>query len=258
MMLGARTGAWAKAGDEVPTVRDYIGFGTEDLLWMLDGINNTGADTHHDNSSAKWFDVCGSGKDIPMDSIDGWGWDDNGMKTSSQDIVGSCGGIFYYNNFFNDDNFFRGGITSQSVISFDRVFDTGSAAYNVISTSSESAFGSKWLNGAWGTSLGGGFMAWNHKEIQLDAIDTGIKYHITSSYDGSVVRSYLDGVLVHSESRPGLSIKCGGYLMFNYNPWNKAGGIDGKHYAHRLYGRVLTDDEIAANYAVDKARFNLQ
>jgi len=55
-----------------------------------------------------------------------------------------------------------------------------------------------------------------------------------------------------------------GFNQMNYNGfgidgWNNNAthAFRGKIYCVRLYSRALTADEIAANYAIDKIRFNL-
>ena len=55
MMLGARTGAWAKSGG-VPTAKDYIQDG---LIAMWDGIENAGWGIHEQNATV-WKNLVGT------------------------------------------------------------------------------------------------------------------------------------------------------------------------------------------------------
>ena len=55
MMLGARTGAWAKSGGGVPTAKDYVQNG---LVAMWDGIENARWGVH-DASATEWKSLIG-------------------------------------------------------------------------------------------------------------------------------------------------------------------------------------------------------
>lgn len=62
---------------------------------------------------------------------------------------------------------------------------------------------------------------------------------------------YLDGELVLNGATPVYEVS------FAACPNNSAGNVSGLLSCVRVYNRSLTDAEIAANYAVDKTRFNL-
>ena len=60
MMLGTRTGAWAKSG---PTAKDYVQDG---LIAMWDGIENAGWGSH-DSDITIWKDLIGGIGDATID-----------------------------------------------------------------------------------------------------------------------------------------------------------------------------------------------
>ena len=73
---------------------------------------------------------------------------------------------------------------------------------------------------------------------------------------GGPLYYYIDGALVWTE--PGAtSDSTGATSGYFANRADLQRGLDAKYYSVRLYSRALTAAEIAANYAVDKARFNL-
>ena len=49
----------------------------------------------------------------------------------------------------------------------------------------------------------------------------------------------------------------GGYIVLNSQSTTDYDSLQGEMYCVRLYNRALMDEEIAHNYAIDKARFNL-
>jgi len=85
------------------------------------------------------------------------------------------------------------------------------------------------------------------------SFDVSTDRHCAYSYDGTNPNAYVNGLptsIFDGGSRSYGTIKIGG-----------AGGrtvsLNGKVFCTRVYSRALSAAEIAANYAVDKERFNL-
>ena len=94
MMLGARTGAWAKSGGGVPTAKDYVQDG---LVAMWDGIENAGWGVH-DLSATTWVNLAGGSiEDISL-YTQNCEWSDDALigkersfiKSSTVLGLGSC------------------------------------------------------------------------------------------------------------------------------------------------------------------------
>lgn len=87
--------------------------------------------------------------------------------------------------------------------------------------------------------------------------DTTVPICLQASYDGFNVRLYENGELVSMISQNGTinptAENCVMAIGRNQNGDNRR--LKGRVYCARVYDRALTDEEIAANYAIDKARF---
>ena len=79
-------------------------------------------------------------------------------------------------------------------------------------------------------------------------------YHIVITYDGTNARLLINGAEVIA---PQAYTKAGDSTTFYVKPFGIAngtaseGGIDGLICYFKLYNRVLTDNEIASNYAIE-------
>lgn len=82
-------------------------------------------------------------------------------------------------------------------------------------------------------------------------LDTPISYAPTIISGLGNNKAYINGELSVTGNSPTFQISYVGA------PNQSANNVSGKIYALRIYSRVLTAAEIAANYAIDKARFNL-
>ena len=86
----------------------------------------------------------------------------------------------------------------------------------------------------------------------------GVRHHIASAWTGiytsggSVGKDYVDGVYFTGGSLTGVSQNLNGFRIgrSGYTTYQDVCCV-------RLYSRALTAAEISANYAIDKARFNL-
>ena len=230
MLVGARTGSWANIGGGVPTARDYVQDG---LIAMWDGIENAGWGVHDPNATT-WKDLVGNNDATPVDETYSWG---------SDSFV--CNGIGLVSAYSSD---------FQSVEVVVRVReDLQTTTYcPIFGTISESdSKGVFWLpnlnylrfyNGSSATlpftetELNGTFSAVSVSKDTIVFKDAEIKNTKIVGYWNTV--GFKSNVFNIGGSDN--NYKCFGYIK-----------------SVRVYNRVITAAEIAANYAVDKARFNL-
>lgn len=242
VMLAARQiflGRSAKAA--APTAKSYVQDG---LVAMWDGIENAGWG-QHDATATTWKDLIGSqnftlaqsaafeddcvlgtasGNTITA-TINSWDWLSGTIwagKTLTMEFVQRS--LFARNN----DNFpLTGG--------YGGIFfynDSNNYGVNV---------------------LRGNRYVWGNTGWIRPALGTGKASFSVASSDGAPVRYYRDGGSQQTFGNPNYGFVVRPQLITRY-PYMS---FSGRLYAMRLYSRALTADEIAANYAIDKARFNL-
>ena len=222
MMLGARTGAWAKSGGGVPTARDYVQDG---LVAMWDGVENAGWGVH-DPSAMTWKDLAG-------------GYDMN--------VV---------NGFFDENTFVgtKGGICSKAQSSVIEKINTIEMCFRL---SGFYKYYRQYLFGPYG-SKGFGIAKryeWcitRQDNSQGSAFLDEMTVLGTRAFSGGIYgEPYLNGVLqnnVRSYSQGALSSDVCFVGSLQFNIFIKS---------IRCYSRALSSAEITANYEIDKARFNL-
>ena len=240
MILGARTGAWAKAGGRLPTARDYVQDG---LIAMWDGIENAG-----------------------------WGVHVSGVFTVWKNLIGSYDFEHYQGakaSFTKNSAFFDFDRNGYSAYRCNTIF----GAPNVITME---ACSSVEFRGNYSTMLSGieaggcGFQASNNKSTASVGKPSGGYYLTTSQFDIGAhtfsfsvfdrISFYQDATIKEIELEGSVNgIRWNlPYIGLSSDPGDeKKGGIQGHEYCLRIYNRALTAAEIATNYAVDKARFNL-
>ena len=230
MMLSARTGAWAKSGY---TARNYVQDG---LIAMWDGIENAGWGVHDPNATI-WKDLAGSGYDFQIPSA--------GVEIKKDCIRKSIGASI--STILPE--------TSRPEFSVEIVI-------NIINVGLES--GIIWAaNPSWV----GGFLFYRSSQhfqfyypwkiiINLNYSDNiGIKKSWSINWKPSAQNLFCDNSILAStkdkiDNRNILSR----WFLGEYNGNNHS---EVEYYCVRLYSRALTADEIAHNYEIDKARFNL-
>lgn len=226
MMLGARTGAWSKIGGGLPTARDYVQDG---LIAMFDGIENAGWETHDANATV-WKDLSGNGNDVDVDLTQA-SWEDGFLKVTGT----TCTRDEEITNIATLEVLFR----DASKIDY---YPDNKGPFFVLGERKGPCC-------LWYGHVSGGSSATTHFSSN-NAVNKGIL----------ASRSY-------TYSRP-VSYYVNGEQMPLYDPPTtladavgcKATAVGGKPieiYHVRAYSRALTADEIAHNYAIDKARFNL-
>ena len=235
MMLGARNGAWAKSGGGVPTASDYVQDG---LIAMWDGIENAGLGVH-DPSATVWKDLSGHGYDLSC--FNSYEWLDSAVKLSGgsrpiyrpNTVIGKRGSDAHVSVVAEAESNLGvilglGQGSNNSAIVFTR---RGDGAYVQIANSSSAGvknivhFDETLFSIA--VNYSGGDIAYS--EVN------GIQKNPYYKFGGTYCNTLCVGDRANDSSVP----------------------FTGKVYTIRIYSRVLTAEEIAHNYKIDKARFNL-
>ena len=224
MMLGARTAAWAKSGGGVSTAKDYVQDG---LIAMWDGIENAGWGVHDPNATT-WKDLTGNGNDLIVTKPGLWSdnaFNFDGTKCCYRED--NLDGSIY----FESCVFLRTGrwiINLSNKPSYTRFMVLSKNRQNIMGKSPTSYIFTADVGSRVAT------VGFDYSSV-LDCYQNGVK---------------IDGLIYSDEWNNGVGVSVG------YRP---AGSYTGAGIMHRLcvYNRALTNAEIAANFSVDKARFNL-
>lgn len=212
-----------KAAPAAPTARDYVQTG---LIAMWDGIENAGWGVH-DAAATTWKDLVGS-DDLTISASSPWYWTDVSYKVDSPNV---------YQNIAN--------ASGNSDPTYAEVcFNNG------VSASGEKFvlhfLGQKCLAVGAYTNIGGGY-------LKYTALSEG-KHSVGVDWTAQKVTD--NGVDLSGSGSAGTWYSSGVSLQIGYFGNNRY-SFYGELYSMRLYSRVPTAAEIAANYAIDKARFNL-
>lgn len=251
MIIGARTAAWAQSGGGVPTARDYVQDG---LVAMWDGIENAGWGVHY-YSDTVWQDLMRpAGTGIPIDST--MRFTNNGLSvTVDKGVIfgGATQTSFYLQNFPLDTSSFECVFTADE---YSPNADIANGIFGIeIGDRRRFVYGMPWgvKYYSWPEGMGFSYYAYNSSSIFNTP---GSHYVAWSQNDESKDRMYIDAELVKSVDTKTSSLSFSHRMNFN-RVFNGVGGIGGVYHCLRIYSRALSAAEIAANYAVDKARFNL-
>ena len=235
MIIGARMAAWAKIGGGVLTAKDYVQDG---LIAMWDGIENAGWGKH-DASATVWKDLVG-GLDITLPSSaqikdNHLLLEAEGASSTNKLIIDTTKDytvdvLFVYGDEGEDATYGQWQVGMLAGISFANMFFrydvywSGSRIFNTPAT---------WNLGLYAPSncrIPGATFRINQSRGKFDIYYNGVLYH--QDIDTGTKKTAAQVKLVPSH-------------VHQYT------------YAMRVYSRALTTEEIAANYAIDKARFNL-
>ena len=234
MNLASRTGAWAKSGGGVPTAKDYVQDG---LIAMWDGIENAGWGVHDQNATV-WKDLIGS-DDLIMR---------NCQFEQDSLVSNSNGGVCAYSSItrnFGDMSLevaFRDNIehVNHDLLSLDTRPGTGIVVFG---GQNEGSTLDWWVFGG---------------DTNVAANTLGNTNPTSSSITlaSGLCRFYRIGLEISFLTTSHNDIT--GFLsLFSLRNSDGRYCMIGAIYFVRLYSRALTADEIAHNYAIDKARFNL-
>ena len=245
MLVAARNGAWAKSGGGVPTARDYVQDG---LVVMFDGIENAGFGKHDDNAFP--IDLCGNAilnHSLTSSSIlvgdDYVAVDENKIITYDAPILKSL--------ITNDKSTWTG--ESCSYFSgknpgFDSYVRILGDFYSSNIAYSSHYFGFQLYAQALSNREGGIVRSlFNYSFHQNTWISISFAFE-----QGEPISNAVNGTFYDYMNMGYNSTHYGDYVFIG-----RAENHVGKYRNIRIYSRALTTDEIAHNYAIDKARFNL-
>ena len=209
------------------------------LVAMWDGIENAGWGVH-DAAATTWKDLVGN-KILSLTSNGSWGDDCLVCNGQSRGAYG--------------DN-----LTSDAPVAVEAVFKTDA---------SPSSWRIIWHQSAWrsGNTVARCFVFSNvyfilssvSGRIVSPPSDFANPKSISVKYDGmAAIDAHVNGSSVAvSPSNSSWFASDGGYVFTLGGGTSNTYAIACRIYSLRLYSRALTADEIAANCAVDKARFSL-
>ena len=259
MLVSARTAAWHSG---MPTARDYVQDG---LVAMWDGIDNAGWGVH-DPSATVWKDLVG-GNDLTLiksQIAENVGYWTDKSYFSPRKESNTAGNVFMR----------HGGISQAFVDCANSARLTTEVCYKTLDNYSNNpgffrAYESSFVQEIiliWKDNFSFRGKGWNISGAR------GILNFTKGEFTSSSFRSYgLDSYAEAYNSTTGMSqtktavtsssgpsMNTDGYVVINsIQHGNNNDCLQGDMYCTRLYNRLLTDAEIAANYAIDKARFNL-
>ena len=245
MMLGARTGAWAKSGGGVPTAKDYVQDG---LVAMWDGIENAGFGKHDANAFP--IDLCGNA--ILNHSL-----------TSSSLLVGD-------DYFAVDENkkITYDAPILKSLITNDKSTWTGESC-SYYSGKNPGFDSYVMILGDFDYQNKGFSSHYFGFQLYAQALSNRENGIIRSSFDYyNHYNTWISISFAFEQGKPISNAANGTFYGYKDTGYNNTYYGDyvfigretnhvGKYRNIRIYSRALTADEIAHNYAIDKARFNL-
>ena len=234
MMLGASTGAWSKSGGGVPTTRDYVQDG---LIVLFDGIENAGWD-YHDSTLTEWKNLA-TGSSVLLPS---------GKYSVSDDSITITNNSFHMilTHISPDD-----AMTLEVVTKFASVQPSMECFIEAVTNNR--SFRIKSVDPVEAFFIISGFT------LDIAAQDLLVQEasSMSISIEGNVgeqssISVNLNGVNIKSRSFTRVGDSYGGFTLGRAGLCPKC-----EMNSIRIYSRTLSADEIASNYAVDKARFNL-
>lgn len=234
----------------------YLGYVTDGLVAMWDGLHNKTLDGEHDGSVTKWTDIVGGVESAVMTNQT---WGDNYIQMTDANL-----------------QLFTSG---AGTLLPDRPYTVEMVAEEITKSESSNAAGGLIVrarhrvgffrhlnNNAWGPAC---FMASNYyvamkiagltySQIYPKASKSFIVKNwstISSSTARNCVNVYYNGTLLTEHL----------YTYSSGNPPTESDVITlarstagtYRYYNIRIYNRALSADEIAANYALDVERFNI-
>lgn len=236
MMIAARNSFLIDGGAKTPTARDYVQDG---LVAMWDGMENAGWG-QHDASATTWKDLIGD-NDITL-TMGGGNWI-------------SSGGLFIAKS-PKTTGVFKRSETTYKQIEVAGVELTGNLSYDrhiLISFGATHSF-------LIGQNRIGFVVASNVVGIEptypASNNRANVPFSVSVSYTPENLPDpnamYYNG---EKKQQAGQTISVGGLTgaFNNYGSYQ----ADANIYCIRLYSRALTAAEVAANYAIDAARFGL-
>ena len=226
MMIAARNAFLM--GRAVPTARDYVQDG---LIALWDGIENAGWGTH-DSTATTWVNLANNSNILVLQN--GAHFDANSLVSAARNSVSA---LLSY----------RLGYVSIEVCAFR---DTSRNSSDLVCFGNDANSERMMVCGA------NSIQALNGAHVVTIATSADTRTW-AATYDGAYVTPYIDGAAATGTTTTNnWSLRSGPFGLSgssNYSSYN----FVGNYYCVRLYNRALTAAEVAANYAIDAARFEL-
>ena len=237
MIIGARTVAWEKAGGVVPTARDYVQDG---LIAMWDGIENAGWGVN-DPSATVWKDLSGNGNYLTQTGTVNTTWENDACVFDKNRGMGMTSFPAA------KDAVLSKNWTLEVVFSITSTNNTNGSLFGLGSSRHRTLF--VYVNA--GVEIPSALFK-NTQVMPIGENSLNQVNHLAITGDGRV---YVNGEFytqrISSTNEPRDTSFNIGYLP-QFRDY-----MIGKINAIRFGGENLTAEKIAANYAIDKARFNL-
>lgn len=227
------------------TARDYVSDG---LVAMWDGIENAGRGVHDPNATT-WKDLVGSMNLTINTSLGEWAINNlHGLSNVRQT----------YSSASADLTTAVASVINSGIFTLEEVIGTSSACSTYGGGSNITASGSETNRNRY-TDYRSASSPYDQIRVRLQVVKDGQTYN---SYSGFVPHTvHMSGFVVNGTStRPILDGAVTGDTINSIsgdNLDNLKVDATTDTYNIRLYSRALTAEEIARNYAIDKARFNL-
>ena len=210
----------------MPTARDYVQDG---LIAMLDGIENAGWGVHDLNATV-WKDLIGS---YDFNLSDGAFFTGLGARRDSLSQLGLASRL-------KDSKFYNQVGAIELCASITNQSNTSSCGI--------------WLNSILGDKSKGLIIG---SIVQYNNVfwRTGLTVPYSATMYGSKTKGCVNGVALETFGNDTWKASGNRYYIFSRGTI----GFQAAGTAHcvRFYNRDLSPEEVAANYAIDKARFNL-
>lgn len=215
-----------------PTARDYVQDG---LISMFDGIENSGYGVS-DRSATTWIDLAG-GHNVDISRSDG-----NPVTWDAVSLV--CEGKTYG----------YGAFITNGIVTLELVEEHAGRATNVIcqfNSSRQAGFGSGEYELSFSQAANNASISTGVSDDENHARSVSVQYGSGDELSAAYINGQMATLLPRKSN-------------FGYYGRQRIGGVgpttynfSGRIMSIRVYSRVLTAAEIAANYAIDQRRFGL-
>lgn len=215
----------------------------DNLIAHYDGIDNAGVGVHDANATT-WKDLKGSNDVVAVEETVTWesdGW----ISNTGSVHFGTNGNSFIISSLYDSD------------FTLEYVFKP----YGINANSGQYSLSSNRTSADLTN-----YLAVSQKDlISIHAHRAGINtarnlianngvYSVSAVKKGNLYSVWINGIKVAS------GISTGSTAFYSTNSYliggDTNGNFKGKFYAHRVYTKALTDEEIIGNYNIDKLRFN--
>ena len=261
MLLGARQ-FFERRGAPTPTARDYVQMG---LVAMWDGIENAGWGTHNATASINWpslIDATYSNRVVGSGYQWSFGTDGAKLVGARAIVLTASTGKDLYFDLSNDATIcvcetLPQTINSNNALNFG--FVTPNAARHFLGL----MCGTDGYYAGYRQNLAGNFTPRIALNLSNGAkVSVSIVWHAsTRTFDAYVGGTYIGTSTAIDQEKWDDEWDSGKqYKELIQSQFTGTWSTDdrcGTYHNLRVYSRALTAAEIAANYAIDKARFNL-